>query len=98
MVIPASKREAVNADILALDPAAGETFRVGLNWSGNPNWSASHYWVGANVTDEMYQAILELMATKYPQAHLELWDVGADRGRPDALLAELNLKRMEVAS
>ena len=98
MVIPANKRDAANADVLSLDPDAGETFRIGLNSSGNPFWSPSHYWTGFNVDEELYQEIADLMDEKYPQAHLEAWDIDEYpwATRPDELLDELGLKRIQV--
>lgn len=96
-VAPAAYQAGINKDALAFDPEGGDqTCTVGLNASGKPADPPTHYWFSASVSDPTFKAMVSLVSAKYPLAHLEEWDMDKDPHRPDALLLELGLKRIEA--
>lgn len=92
VIIPASRRGSGNRAAKRYDRVGGErTFTIGLSKTGAA--PATHYWM-SGVVDRAAKAVLDGVAGVIG-AHIELWDIAADPGRPDALLRARGLKRIE---
>jgi len=93
LVLPAIDRDRANQDALQWDPTGGtRSFTVGLSSTGLE--PATHFWASSVVSDAACAAIAAKVATDYPLARCEEWDIDADPQRPNALLAELGLRRL----
>lgn len=94
IVIPAADQARANQDALQWDPEGGDrSFTVGLSPTGAE--PATHYWASAVMSDATFAAVAAKVAADYPGAHWEEWSMEDDPSRPDRLLVELGLQRIQ---
>ena len=95
LVIPLAYKDEANSDAAAFSGREEDlrTFEAG-KLSATGLAPATHYWCGLSCSEETWQALTTTYASRYPLAHIEEYDLGADPGRPDAVLAGMGLKRI----
>lgn len=93
IVIAAADQARANTDALAFDPAGGDrTFTVGLSPTGA--LPATHYWCSSIASEATAAAVAAKLTAEYAGAICEEWDMDANPGRPEQLLAALGLQTL----
>lgn len=96
IVIQAADQDAANAAVTALDAGNAGTFSEGLNPSGSQADPITHYWAspGLHVPDEE-SAWHNIFPLNFSGSRWQAWN-GDDAAVPDALLADMGLKRISA--
>lgn len=82
MIVTAADRDRANTAALQLDPVGGQyTFTVGLNASGDPNDTPTHYHACAAFTEDGWTQVQQL-ATAFPEGVLAECSVDGLGGEP----------------
>ena len=94
IIVRAEDREAANTAADSLDEATGgETFTQGLSPTGAR--PATHYWCSVAVTDEQWRT-LQMMKLAFTDSVVAEWYMDADPQKPERLLEELGLQRLNM--
>lgn len=95
LLIRAEDREAVNAEILAVAPDAGETFQAGRGASPTGQGQPTHLFAGVQMRDDHF-ALCEQMAAQFVESAVRDATSATALETLEGLLAERGLVVVEV--